>query len=398
MTEEKSVDMGLHGETIAARGGWSRALGTVPSTPPIYQTTAFDLEGIEQLDAIIAGQQRGYTYTRDGNPNQDAFAADVAQLEGAERGMVAASGMGGLSAVLLGMLRSGDHVLAADMLYGRTGQLLTEMQQRFGIAVTLVDPQRPEDWKRAVTPKTRLAIVESVSNPLTEVCDVAALVAAVGSVPLLVDNTFATPSLYRPIADGAALVWHSGSKYLNGHGDVMLGVVVGRRELVKKASSALSMFGLNSNPFECWMASRGLRTLGLRMKRVSETAFEIAGKLQGHAAVSRVFYPGLETQMSHSLAKRMLTNGFGGMLSFELHTGEEGVKRLFRLLAEAIPFSPTLADARTTVSYPAGTSHRFLPEAQRLAHGIGPGLVRLSIGLEDSRDLWREIEGALSPL
>ena len=178
----------------------------------------------------------------------------------------------------------------------------------------------------------------------------------------------------------------------------MLGVVVGRRELVKKASSALSMFGLNSNPFECWMASRGLRTLGLRMKRVSETALEIAGKLQGHAAVSRVFYPGLETQKSHLLAKRMLTNGFGGMLSFELHAGEEGVKRLFRLLAETIPFSPTLADARTTVSYPAGTSHRFLPEAQRLAHGIGPGLVRLSIGLEDSGDLWREIEGALSQL
>ncbi|HET6426648.1 MAG TPA: PLP-dependent transferase, partial [Planctomycetaceae bacterium] len=279
--------------TIAARGGWTPEFVTRPSAPPIYMTTAFDLEDLGQLDAVATGREAGYIYTRDGNPNHEAFAADVARLEGAEAGIVAASGMGALTAGLLALVKTGDHLIAARLLYGRTGQLINHLCASFGVKVTYVDVSDPPAIAAAVTPETKLCIVESVSNPLVEVTDLPAIVQALGTVPLLVDNTFATPSLLRPIEHGAQLVWHSASKYLNGHGDVMLGVMVGAASLMRKVRGALSLYGMNSNPMETWLGSRGLRTLPLRMARVSETARTVATFLQTQLGVSRVFYPGL---------------------------------------------------------------------------------------------------------
>ncbi|MFO0917258.1 MAG: PLP-dependent aspartate aminotransferase family protein [Planctomycetaceae bacterium] len=393
MHPETSAD--LSDATLAARGGWTDDFVTRPSAPPVYMTTAFDLDGLEQLDAVAGGTQKGYLYTRDGNPNHEAFANDVAQLERAEFGMVAASGMGALTAALVASLKTGDHVLAARVLYGRTGQLLKHLQTSFGIVVTYLDANDPAAWKAAVTSETKLAIVESVSNPLLEVADLPALVEAIGAVPLLVDNTFGTPCLIRPIELGATFVWHSASKYLNGHGDVMLGVIVGPKDRTRRIRGVSSMYGLNANPFECWLASRGLRTLPLRMERVSHTAHEIAEFLQKQPGVQRVCYPGLADHPSHALAKRLLPSGSGGMLSFELSGGKPAVESVFRALSHVIPFSPTLADARTTVSYPAGTSHKFMTAAERQACGISDGLIRLSVGLEDVADLKRELQAAL---
>jgi cystathionine beta-lyase/cystathionine gamma-synthase len=361
-------------------------------------TTAFDIESLEQLDSIASGREKGYIYTRDGNPNHEAFATDVAKLEGADAGVVTASGMGALTAVLMAMVTSGDHVLAARVLYGRTGQLLNHMVASFGLKVDYFDIADVASLGQAVKPETKLCIVESISNPLLEVADLPAIAAALGEIPLLVDSTFGTPCLIRPIAHGATLVWHSVSKYLNGHGDVMAGVVVGPYNLIRKIRAMSSLYGVNANPFESWLASRGLRTLPLRMERVSRTADQVARFLKSQPQVTRVFYPGLEDHPDHALARRLLPHGCGGMLSFDLAGGRPAVDSLFRALAHSIPFSPTLADARSTLSYPAGTSHKFMTAAERAAYGIGDGLVRLSIGLEDASDLQSDLSRGLAAI
>lgn len=384
--------------TLAARGGWTEPFTTRTSSPPVYMTTAFDIESLEQLDSITSGREKGYIYTRDGNPNHEAFATDVAKLEGADAGVVTASGMGALTAVLMAMVTSGDHVLAARVLYGRTGQLLNHMVASFGLKVDYFDIADVASLGQAVKPETKLCIVESISNPLLEVADLPAIAAALGEIPLLVDSTFGTPCLIRPIAHGATLVWHSVSKYLNGHGDVMAGVVVGPYNLIRKIRAMSSLYGVNANPFESWLASRGLRTLPLRMERVSRTADQVARFLKSQPQVTRVFYPGLEDHPDHALARRLLPHGCGGMLSFDLAGGRPAVDSLFRALAHSIPFSPTLADARSTLSYPAGTSHKFMTAAERAAYGIGDGLVRLSIGLEDASDLQSDLSRGLAAI
>ena len=306
--------------------------------------------------------------------------------------------MGALTAILLSHLKTGDHVVAGRILYGRTSQQLSELQRCFGIEVSFCDANSSEALAEARQDNTKLCLVESISNPLMEVIDLPAIVAAMGEVPVVVDNTFGTPCLFRPIEHGASLVFHSASKYLNGHGDVMLGVVVGSGTAMAGVRRVTSLFGLNANPMECWLASRGLRTLPLRMKQVSESAQTIAEFLEQHSAVTRVVYPGLASHDSHELARQFLSDGCGGMLSFELAIGAEGVRPLFRELAEAIPFSPTLADCRTTISWPAGTSHKFVPAEDRRAWGISDGLVRLSVGIDAARDVIAELETALNAL
>lgn len=395
MTAEQP-DGGLDSSTIAARAGWSPEFTTRTSAPPVYMTTAFDIESLEQLDAVAGGREKGYIYTRDGNPNHEAFANDVAQLEHAEAGVVTASGMGGLTAIVMAMIKTGDHVLAARVLYGRTGQLLNHLAASFGIQVTYFDVEDLEALRSSIQPNTRLCIIESISNPLLEVADLPGIVGVLGEIPLLVDSTFATPCLLRPIDHGATFVWHSASKYLNGHGDVMSGVVVGPRNLMRRIRAMSSLYGVNANPFESWLAARGLRTLPLRVKRVSETAMSVALFLTSVPQVTKVYYPSLKTHPNFERAKKLLPHGCGGMLAFDLKGGRAAVDVLFRALSDVIPFSPTLADSRTTVSYPAGTSHKFMTADERATFGIGDGLVRLSIGLEDASDLQRELQSALA--
>ena len=383
---------------ISARGGWTDPSSNPPSNPPIYQTTAFDLDGLDQLAEITSGQQKGYIYTRDGNPNQSAFAEDVARLEHADEGEVGSSGMGVISALIMSHCKSGDHVLAARVLYGRTVQLLQQMERSFGVQVTFFDANEPSSITNLVRPETKLCLLEGISNPLMEVADLPAIRQAVGEVPVIVDNTFATPILQKPIELGASAVVHSASKYLNGHGDVMMGVIAGDKYIVRRTRQFLTLFGANGNPLESWLGSRGLRTLPLRMKQVSQTALTLAEWLVSHSKVERVYYPGLNSHPSHEIAQKLLPNGFGGMLSFDLAAGKQGVNPFLKSLHGTIPFSPTLADARTTLSYPAGTSHKFMTPEERSDYGIDDGLVRLSVGLEEAECLKAELELAFNGL
>ncbi len=369
---------------------------TPPSVPPIYQTTAFDVDDLKHLNWLMDGEADGYIYTRDGNPNQDAFAQTVARLEKAEAGFVSGSGMGSLSAVTLAHVRTGDHIVAAEVIYGRSLQLFRRLHDDFGVGVTFVDANEPQQFADAVNPQTKLAFIESASNPLLEVADIPAIAEALGDVPLLVDSTFSTPCLQRPIELGATMVMHSVSKYLSGHGDVTMGVAVGPNDIVEKASETASTFGNHASPFECWLAARGIRTLHLRMERVSHTALKVAEFLSEHPRVAQVLYPGLPNHATHEIAKRLLPNGFGGMLSFEIGDADQRTINRFMRAAIEIPFSPTLADPATSISHPATTSHRALTEEQRQRLGITAGLVRLSIGLEDADQLIEELSVALA--
>ncbi|MBA4032195.1 MAG: cystathionine gamma-lyase [Planctomyces sp.] len=385
-----------HPATVATRGGHVPAFSTPPSAPAVYMTTAFDLPGLAGFEEILAGREPGYFYTRVANPNHEAFVHDVAALEGFEHGVACASGMGALSAAVLSLVKTGDHILCARAIYGSTHQFLLQLQSSFQVNVTFVDTSDMEAVRKAIRPSTKLAIVESVSNPLLEVCDLPALKETLGSkITLIVDNTFATPCGLRPKDHGADIVWHSASKYLNGHGDVMLGIIVGEDEAMRKARASMLLYGLNANPMECWLATRGLRTLPLRMARVTQTANELAQWLAEHPRVRRIFYPGLIKHPTHGLANSLLKGSYGGMISIEVDGGAAAVDTIFQRLAPAIPFSPTLADARTTVSYPAGTSHKFMSQKDREASGITEGIFRLSVGLEEFADLKKEIEQAL---
>jgi cystathionine beta-lyase/cystathionine gamma-synthase len=382
-----------------SRLGHSHASATTPSAPPIFQTTAFDIPDLDVLQALYAGKATGDVYTRDSNPNHTALAETIAAMEHAEAGAVFASGMGAVGSIFLTLAAAGDHVILARALYGKTLQLASRMQQQFGLNVSMFDATQPEQLKPLLTERTRFVLVETVSNPLLEVADIEALAHCLnGKVPLIVDGTFTTPELIRPCTLGASLVFHSASKYLNGHGDVMLGVAAGEKSLIKRIRETSSIFGQNANPFESWLCQRGLRTLPLRMTQICRTTTELAQHLSTHAAIRKVHHPLLPDHPSHNLSQRLYPNGTGGILSFELAGDGFEIVNRFMHAASTIPFSPTLADARTTMSHPATTSHCFMSSAGRREIGIRDQLVRLSIGLEPVEQLKAELSAALDQI
>ena len=369
---------------------------TVPSSPPIYQSTAFDVPDLDVLERIHAGELHGDIYTRDSNPNHTALAESIAALEETEAGAVFASGMGALGAIFLTLASSGDNVILAKAIYGKTMQLAHRMQ-RFGIGVSTFDATKPDELTSLITEKTKFVLVETVSNPLLEVSDIRALANLLpADIPLVVDSTFTTPELMKPCQLGASIVMHSASKYVNGHGDVMLGLAAGSSALMKRLNSTASVFGQNANPFESWLCQRGLRTLPLRMNQICRTTLELARSLSEHPGVRRVHHPSLKNHVSHEIAQRLYPLGTGGILSIELAGGGgvEAVNKFMRA-ATSIPFAPTLADARTTMSHPASTSHRFMSPSARAAGGICDELVRISVGLESFEQLRTELSAAL---
>ena len=368
---------------------------TVPSSPPIYQTTAFDVPDLDVLEKIHAGELHGDIYTRDSNPNHAALAESIAAMEETEAGAVFASGMGALGAIFLTLASAGDHVILAKAIYGKTMQLAHRMQ-RFGISVSTFDATKPDELASLITDKTRFVLVETVSNPLLEVSDIRAMANLLpAEIPLVVDSTFTTPELIKPCQLGASIVMHSASKYVNGHGDVMLGLAAGSAALMKRLNSTASVFGQNANPFESWLCQRGLRTLPLRMNQICRTTLELARALTEHPGVRRVYHPSLENHVSHKIAQRLYPLGTGGILSLELAGSGVEVVNTFMRAATSIPFAPTLADARTTMSHPASTSHRFMSLSARAAGGICDELVRISVGLESFEQLRTELLAAL---
>ncbi len=385
--------------TVAARVGAAGMSGAgEPLAGAIYQSTVYTYPSLEALEAVYRGEEHGHIYYRQGQPNGEALEAAVAELEGAEEAAAAASGMAAISAGMLAVVSAGEHIVADRNVYGGTHALLAEELPRLGITATLVDAAELAAVEAAVQPNTKLLHLEALSNPTVRVCDLPRLIALgkARGLTVSVDNTFATPALMRPIEHGADLVFHSLPKYLGGHSAAMGGVVAGRRELVEAALARLIHLGGTLGPFDAWLALGGLKTLGLRMRAHSENARAVARFLAGHQRVTRVEHPGLASHPQHAVAAALYPDGTGGMLAFEVEGGYAGAARLVRALAGRIPLAPSLADVATTLSYPAGTSHRALTAEARAAIGISDGLLRLSVGTEDPEDILADLEAGLA--
>ena len=380
--------------TTCARPPIANPSKTPPLAPPLQLSSVYEFTGIEQVDAVYQGEQPGFVYARDAHPNAFQLAAKVAAIEAGEAALVCGSGMAAEAALMLGLLGQGDRVALAEGLYGRTTTLVAKELARFGIGHDLFDQSRPATLREALTPTTRLAFVETLSNPLLRMADIEGLaaIARPAGVILAVDHTFA-PLLCRPLAIGADVVVHSATKSIGGHSDVTLGLLVGSKSLIDRLTPIASTFGLTGNPFDSWMALRGIATLAVRTERASANALELARRLEPHPAVVRVHYPGLPSHPDHALAARVFRGTFGAMLSFDLG-GRSEAEAFVRNLGH-IPYAPSLGDVSTTLSHPTTTSHRFQTPEQWARQGITPGLIRLSVGIEAVEDLWLDIDGAL---
>lgn len=381
--------------TLCARAPQSPPSLSTPLSPPLLLSSVYRVENLDDIEGMTSGRVDGFFYARDGHPNAVQLAGKLARLEGAEAAVICGSGMGAIAASLLALLGRGDHVAFSDGLYGKTTTLITREFARLGIDHSSFDGSRPETLRDAINPRTRVVVAESISNPLLRVCDFDPIsaIAREAGVPFCVDHTFA-PMLCRPLDLGATLVVHSLTKLISGHGDVTLGAVMGPRDLIGRVHDVSTAFGQTGSPFDCWLTLRGMTTLSLRAERTSRTALELASRLEAHPKVRRVHYPGLASHADHELATRYFPNGRGAMISFELE-GRDQIDRLIRAFHE-IPFAPSLGDVETTVNHPLSTSHRAQdPEALRQL-GITPGLLRVSTGLEDIEDLWRDFDQALA--
>jgi cystathionine beta-lyase/cystathionine gamma-synthase len=367
-----------------------------PLVTPIYQCSVYTLPNLDALDRIMNAEATGFIYARDAHPNARHLAGQIAEFEAAEWTVVCGSGMAAISAIVLSLVQQGDRILASNRLYGRTAQLFHQELARYGVQTTFVDAGNVEDVRKALDKPARLLFVETMSNPLLSMVDIPALaeLAHGRGCVLVVDNTFATPVLCRPLEMGADLVMESLTKMMAGHSDVTLGAVCGSSDLLPQLSQAASIWGLMAGPFDCWLADRGLATLGLRMHAASANAEQLAGWLAEQPGVSRVIYPGLPDHPDHELARRLLGGRFGNMLCFELQGGRDAVNR-FLHRAPGIPFSPSLGHPTTTLSHPGTTSHRYVSPAEKRRQGISDGLIRLSVGGEELGRIQEEMARGL---
>jgi cystathionine beta-lyase/cystathionine gamma-synthase len=369
---------------------------SIPLVPPLYQSSVYTLPDLDALDQIMDAERPGFTYARDGHPNGRFLAEQLTRLERAAWAIICGSGMAAISAPLLALLQSGDRIVASNSLYGRTTQLFLQQFPRFGMETTFVDVRELRHVKSVLDTPTKVLFVETLSNPLLALADIAALaeIAHERGCLLAVDNTFATPVLTRPLELGVDLVVESLTKMIGGHGDVTLGLVCGVGQHLPQVSQVVSIWGLSANPFDCWLASRGLSTLAVRMRAASANAAALADWLAEQRGVTRVIYPGRPDHPDHELAQRQLVGGFGNMLSFELEDGRDAVNRFMRR-ARSIPFSPSLGATTTTCSHPATTSHRYTSPAEKRRLGITEGLIRLSVGVEEFAYIQKEMARGL---
>ena len=387
-----------HPSTVCARPPRPPESSSRPLVPPIELSVVYRLDDLAHVDALYEGRAGGYIYGRDGHPNATQLADKLAGLEGAEAGLVCASGMGAIAAALLALLDQGDHVLLSQGVYGRTSALVAKQLPRWGIRHSVFDPTDPGSARAALTPSTRAILTETISNPLLRVADLPGLAGVAGEagLPLIVDNTFA-PLICRPIEHGASLVMHSVTKMIGGHSDLLLGALVGDRRRIEAAAALASTLGQTGNPFESWLAMRGLATLALRMARACSTALDLARRLEDHAGVSRVYYPLLPSHPDFGLANRLLGAGGGTILTMDLGARERA-ESFIRAVSGSIPFAPSLGDVQTTLSHPATTSHRGQDDAALARQGISPGMIRVSVGLENPEDLWGEFQAGLEAI
>lgn len=386
--------------TRAIHLGYDPATAQGALTPPIYMTSTFAFETAEAGSEMFKGERPGYIYGRTRNPTQTILEERMASLESGEAAMTTGSGMAAISATMMTLLSSGDEAVIDHTIYGNTFAYFTQALPRFGITVRLADFTNPETLRDVVNDKTKVIFFETPANPNLRVIDIAAVVAIGGTVgaTVVVDNTFATPVLQRPLEMGVDVVVHSATKYLGGHGDLLGGVVIGAKDMLGQIRSTGLRWitGATLSPFNCFLMMRGLKTLELRMERHSSSALAVARLLEGHGKVATISYPGLESFPQYELAKRQMS-GSGGLVAFELDGGMDmGLAFMNKL--ELVTRAVSLGDTETLVQHPASMTHAVYSAEERAKHGISDGLLRLSVGLENPDDLLEDIERALNAL
>ncbi len=383
-------------ETDAVRAQQERTLYREHSVP-LYLTSSFVFEDAEQARALFADEVSGNIYTRFSNPNTNELINKLCLLEGTEDGIATASGMAAMYISMASLLKSGDHVLASRSVFGSTHQILTVIFPKFGISHTYADiADARESWEQKIQPNTRMIFVETPSNPALDIIDLEWLgaLARKKGIILNVDNCFATPYLQNPSKWGAHLVTHSATKFIDGQGRVIGGAVLGTKELIKEVRFFARHTGPSMSPFNAWILSKSLETLAVRMDRHCENALGLAKHLEAHPDVLLVKYPFLPSHPQHALAKKQMKRG-GGVVTFEIKGGiDKG--RTFLNSLKMISHSANLGDTRTIATHPASTTHSKLSDAERLAVGITPGLIRISVGLEDIEDILQDVDQAIA--
>ena len=383
-------------ETWAIRAQVERSAQGEHSVP-VYLTSSFTFDEAEQMRAAFADEVPRNMYSRFTNPNVDELVDKVRRMEGAESGVATATGMAAIFATFAALLRSGDHLVSGRAVFGSTHTLLTKILPRFGITHSYVDlAEGPEAWDRAVTGATRMIFVETPTNPGVEIADLDALggVARERGLTFVVDNTFATPVLQKPLRHGAHIALHSGTKFIDGQGRVMGGVVVGSADLLSEIRTFCRSTGPSLSPFDAWVLSKGLETLTVRMERHCANALALAERLEGKADVESVRYPFLGSHPQHAVARRQMRGG-GGVVVFTVRGGVERGRRFLDAL-RLCSMTANLGDTRSIATHPASTTHAKLTEEERGAVGISPGLVRVSVGLEAVADVIEDVEAALA--
>lgn len=366
-------------------------------TPPLHLSSTFVFETAEAGGEIFAGEREGYFYSRIANPTLDILEKRIASLEDTEAGLALASGMGAITAAMWTLLEPGDELIVDKTLYGCTFAFLNHGLAKFGVDITYIDLTEPENLNGAISAKTKLVYFETPANPNMRLIDIAAIsnIAKTAGAKVMVDNTYATPYLTRPMTLGADLVVHSATKYLGGHGDLVAGLIAGPKELIEQIRlyGMKDMTGAVMSPFNAMMVMRGLKTLELRMERHCRSAKVVAQKLEAHPAIAEVYYPGLKSFEQYELAKTQMKD-FGGMIAFKLKGGLKAGRNLMNR-TKMIRCAVSLGDCETLIQHPASMTHSTYAPEERAAHYIDDGLVRLSIGLEGVDDIMADLEQAL---
>ena len=381
--------------TNAVHAGTQHIEGAVNT--PIFQSSTYYLTD-ERYAGWAAGAQHTLLYSRLSSVNSAAVVEKICALEGAEDGELFASGMAAISTTLMGLLSQGDHIVASSDVYGGTYGLMTEELPRFGISTTMADMQDPSSYEAAIQENTKMLYIETITNPVLKICDIEKMaeIAKRHELLLVIDNTFASPWGCKPLEMGADLVIHSTTKYLGGHSDIIGGAVVGSKELIAEMFIKKVHFGGSPDPHNCYLLERGIRTLAVRMPMHCSNAAEIAKRLEAHPMVDKTIHPSLESHPDFELAKRIIPDGTG-MIAFIVKGGDAAALKFMRGL-NMIFEATSLGGVESLVECPFNSSHMFIPEDVRVAAGLGPGFVRMSIGIEDVEDVWNDISSGLSQL